>query len=386
MYSNRGLSILVQRSVEPIPIYEPEITTDDMRTVEEAIKSGWVSSKGSFIDEFERKFASYIGKRYGVSTSSGTTALHLALLALGIGKDDNVLVPSLTFVSPVNAILYCGAVPKFIDIDPENWGIEPECIEKAIDSKTRAIIAIHLYGNPCKIEQIQEIANRHNIPLIEDCAEAHGAEYRHKKVGLFGVISCFSFYGNKMITTGEGGMCLTDDPLIMEKMRVLRDHGMSQSKKYWHDMVGYNYRMTNLQAALGVSQLKRIDDLIERKRRIASLYSEFLSNNPNITSHHDVHEDKRTFWLYTVLINGLDKEEFRDMTIDSLRKIRIETRPFFYPVHTMPTYSKYQKEKMTYTDSIWFRGISLPSGPLLKEDQIELVSSALSDLCSKVTR
>lgn len=377
---------LVKRSVEPIPVYEPEITSEDVRTVEEAVRSGWVSSKGAFIKEFESAFASYIGKKYGVSTSNGTTALHLALLALGIKRGDNVIVPSLTFVSPINAIIYCGAVPKFVDIDPSTWGIDPESVEKAIDANTKAIIAVHLYGNPCRIKEIQEIANRHSIALIEDCAEAHGAEYRHEKVGLFGVISCFSFYGNKIITTGEGGMCLTDDPLIAENITVLRDHGMSQSKKYWHDMIGYNYRMTNLQAALGVSQLKRIDNLIRRKRRIAKIYSELLSNNHTIVSHQDVREDKRIFWLYTVLINGSTRVEFRDKAIDALRKVGIETRPFFYPVHIMPTYSGYHKEQMTHTDSIWFRGISLPSGPMLRQEQIELVSSALSDICAKVTR
>ena len=210
-----------------IPIAEPDIGSEELANVTEAVKSGWISSKGAFIEKFEGTFAKYLNLKNGVSVSNGTVALHLALAAIGISSGDEVIVPTLTFIAVANAVRYTGAVPVFIDSNPDYWCIDPEKIEEKITRKTKAIIPVHLYGHPCNMEPISEICRKYGLLIIEDCAEAHGAEYKNKKVGTFGTISCFSFYGNKIITTGEGGMCLTDNEELAEKMRMLRDHGMS---------------------------------------------------------------------------------------------------------------------------------------------------------------
>jgi Predicted pyridoxal phosphate-dependent enzyme apparently involved in regulation of cell wall biogenesis len=261
-----------------IPVYKPEIGKEEEEEVLKVIRSDWVSSVSPAVREFEEKFSAYIGRKYGVATSNGTTALHLGVTALGIKEGDEVIVPDLTFISPVNVVLYNRARPVIVDVEEENWGLDLEKVRKAITNKTKAIIVVHLYGNPAKVSELKEIAEEKGIYLIEDCAEAHGAEYEGKKVGNFGDIACFSFYANKVITTGEGGMCLTDDEGLYEKMQILRDHGMTKEKRYWHEVVGYNYRMTGLQAALGLAQLKKIDKFIERKREIAKLYQEYLES------------------------------------------------------------------------------------------------------------
>jgi len=220
-----------------IPVAEPSLGEEELNNVIEAVKSGWVSSKGKFIEEFEENFSSYCGRKYGVATSNGTVALQLALKALGIDKEDEVIVSDLTFIATANAITYCNAKPVFVDSHPDYWCIDPEKIEEKITSKTIAIIPVHLYGHPCDMDAIMDIAERHGLYVIEDAAEAHGAEYKGKKVGSFGDVSCFSFYGNKIITTGEGGICLTDNDELAESMKALRDHAMDPNRRYWHDVV-----------------------------------------------------------------------------------------------------------------------------------------------------
>jgi len=245
-----------------IPIAQPSLNGNELKYVTDALLSTWISSTGKYIDQFENDFSKYIDMRYGVSTSNGTTALHLALMALDIGEGDEVIIPDLTFAATINAVLHANATPVVVDVSEESWCIDPIEIQKAITPKTKAIIPVHLYGQPCEMDAIMSIAKKYNLKVVEDCAEAHGATYRDKKVGSFGDISCFSFFANKIITTGEGGMCLTNSKEIDVKLRQLRDHGMSKEKKYWHDMVGYNYRMTNIQAAIGCAQLERIDEIL----------------------------------------------------------------------------------------------------------------------------
>lgn len=359
-----------------IPIYRPLIEDADVTAVSEAVRSGWVSSKGKEILEFESAFSRYIGKRYGVSTTSGTTALHLALSALDIGIGDEVLVTDFTFVSPVNAVIYQGAVPVLVDAENVTWGIDPLLIEKSISKRTKAIIAVHMYGNPAKIDEIREIAEKHDLYLIEDCAESVGAQYNKRKVGTGGIISCFSFYGNKIITTGEGGMCATDDKEIEEQMRVLRDHGMLTTRRYWHDFIGYNYRMTNMQAALGLAQLSRIEKVIARKRELAKEYSELLS--PELELQRDPPDSISVFWLYSVLSKN---KTVRDKIMRKLSESEIESRPFFYPVHTMPPYERYvlPNNKFDVSDSISQRGLNLPSYPQLTEEDILKISKVVND-------
>ncbi|NQU99168.1 MAG: DegT/DnrJ/EryC1/StrS aminotransferase family protein, partial [Parcubacteria group bacterium] len=242
-----------------IQVSKPSLGREELNNVMEAIKSSWISSKGKFITEFEENFAEYCGVKYGIATANGTVALHLALKALKISKGDEVIVPDLTFIATANVVTYCNAKPIFIDSNPDYWCIDPEKIEEKITTKTKAIIPVHLYGHPCDMDAITKIAKKYGLYVIEDAAEAHGAGYKGKKVGSFGDISCFSFYGNKIITTGEGGMCLTNNQKLAERMKILRDHGMSPDKRYWYDVIGFNYRMTNIQAAIGVAQLKKID-------------------------------------------------------------------------------------------------------------------------------
>jgi|YelNatPaOPRAMG01_1025707.scaffolds.fasta_scaffold95166_2 perosamine synthetase len=362
------------------PIAEPEIGEEELRNVVEAVKSGWVSSKGKFIEEFERSFADYIGVKHGVATSNGTAALHLALAALGIGKGDEVIIPDLTFAATANAVLYTGARPVIVDIHPEYWCIDPEKLKNAITPKTRAIIPVHLYGHPCDMDAVMEIAESKGIYVIEDAAEAHGAEYKGRKVGSFGHVSCFSFYGNKIITTGEGGMCLTDDEELAERMRILRDHGMDPKKRYWHNFLGFNYRMTNLQAALGIAQLKRIEKFIERKREIARLYAEELSSVDGITLHPEMRWAKCVYWLYSILVDERETGMSRDELAEKLQNCGIETRNFFYPMHEMPPYRSYANSSYPISSAVSKKGLNLPSSVKLEDEDVLYIARKIKEM------
>lgn len=358
--------------MDKIPVAQPDIGKEELDNVISAVKSGWVSSKGPFIETFEKNFAAYVGTKKGVSTSSGTTALHLALVALGITKGDKVLVPSLDFISVANVVTYVGAKPVFVDSHPDYWCMDPSKLP--IDRQTKAIIAVHLYGHPCDMEKIMRIAKEQNLQVIEDCAEAHGAEYKGRKVGTFGVISCFSFYGNKIITTGEGGMCLTNSDELAQKMRILRDHGMNPQKRYWHDVIGFNYRMTNLQAALGVAQLNKINDKIKKKRIIANEYNNLLKAIPNVTLPPEMPWAKNVYWLYSILVDP----HLRDKVIEHLDKQGIESRPFFYPSHLMPPHKT--NSSFPVAEELSAKGLNLPSGPILSENQIERIVTSLKQV------
>ncbi|MCW4021387.1 MAG: DegT/DnrJ/EryC1/StrS family aminotransferase [Candidatus Bathyarchaeota archaeon] len=361
-----------------IPVAKPEIGKEELKNVIAAVKSGWISSKGPFIEEFEKGFSSYIGMKYGIATSNGTTALHLALSSLDIKKGDKVIVPSLTFVAVANAVAFTGAEPVFVDSNPKYWCIDPSRIEKTIDKKVKAIIAVHLYGHPCEMDELLKITKDYGIYIIEDCAEAHGAEYKGRKVGSFGVISCFSFYGNKIITTGEGGMCLTNDRELSEKMRLLRDHGMNRNKRYWHDIRGFNYRMTNVQAAIGVAQLKKIDRIIGRKREIAKNYSELFRNVPSITPQPEMDWARNVYWLYSILAPN---KTVRDDLIRYLDSKNVETRPFFYPIHILPPYRR--QVRLPVSEKLSSTGVNLPSGPQISKEEIQHVVESVKDFVKR---
>lgn len=365
-----------------IPIAEPLLGEEELNNVIEAIKSGWISSKGKFVLEFEEKFALYCGMKYGVATCNGTAALHLALTALGIGPGDEVVVPTLTFIATANAVRYTGAKPVFVDSHPDYWCIDPGRIKEIITPKTKAIVPVHLYGHPAEMEQIMNVAKEYGLYVIEDAAEAHGAEYKGGKVGSFGDVSCFSFYGNKIITTGEGGMCLTNDRKLAERIRILRDHGMNPKKRYWHDSIGFNYRMTNVQAAIGVAQLGRIDEFVEKKRRIAQWYSHELKDLEQgglIKLHPEMPWAKCTYWLYSILIrDGVPMQ--RDAIISKLESKGIQTRPFFYPLHMMPPYRG--SLEFPVAETVSSMGISLPSSVNLTYEQIQYIVSTLVGLIS----
>ena len=358
-----------------LPIAEPAIGEKELSYVTEAILGGWVSSAGSFITRFEKLFSEYCGAKYAIATSSGTTALHLALESLNITRKDEVIVPTFSFISTANAVCYTGARPIFIDSEQDSWNINPELIEAAITPKTKAIIAVHIYGHPAKMDAINNIASKYNLKIIEDAAEAHGALYKGHRVGNLGDIGCFSFYGNKTITTGEGGMIVTDNPKVAEKIRILRDHGMSPEKKYWHILLGYNYRMTNLQAALGVAQMEKIDSLLAAKKRISLRYSKALRNVSGINLPQDNDWAVRSTWLYTITVNTKVFGKNRDQLMEFLKSHEIDARPAFPSIHKQPIYRTGQQ--LPVAEELSNTGLSLPSSVNLLDSDVNRVSTVI---------
>lgn len=352
-----------------IAVTNPLFDEDEIELLNECIVSGWVSSGGPFVTKFENMMAEYCGTKYAISCSSATSGLHLALLAHDIGPGDEVLVPSLTFIATANAVSYTGATPVFIDSEINTWNIDPDLISDAITPKTKAIIPVHLYGHPADMDPINDIAKKHNLFVVEDAAEAQGAKYKNKMVGSLADVAVFSFFGNKIITTGEGGMIVTDNPNIAEKCRILRDHGMSKERRYWHEVIGYNYRMTNMQAALGVAQMGKIDKIILRKKEIAEKYQSHLENVPGITLPSNTNWVENVYWLYTILIDinisGCDI----DKLISELKRQGIDSRPVFPPVHKQPVYDS--GLILPVSEQISYHGISLPSAPEIRNEDIE---------------
>ena len=344
------------------PVAVPNLNGNEFKYLTDAFLSTWISSSGKYIDKFESEFSSYSDCSYGVAVSNGTVALHLALVVLGIGKGDEVIIPDLTFAATINAVLHANATPVIVDVEEDSWCISPSEIKKAITSKTKAIIPVHLYGQPCDMDKIMKIANMYNLKVIEDCAEAHGAMYNAKKVGSFGNIGCFSFFGNKVITTGEGGMCVTNNPELDEKMRVLRDHGMSKTKRYWHDVIGYNYRMTNLQAAIGLAQLERIEEIHKSRREYENNYKKLLPKD-KFKFQNDIGNCRRITWLVSVLVDeSINKEGY----IKELKEKGIDARPFFYPLSDMEIYKQYCKNETPVTRKLSKIGLNLPTYEGLK--------------------
>lgn len=356
-----------------LPVAAPDLGGNELKYVTDSILSTWISSTGKYIDRFENEFTEYCGVNYGVSTSNGTVALHLALLTLGVGPGDEVIVPDLTFAATINAVLHSGATPVIVDVEESSWCIDPSEIKKSITSKTKAIIPVHLYGLPCDMDRIMKIAREYKLFVIEDCAQAHGATYKGRKVGSFGDINTFSFFANKIITTGEGGMCLTNVEQYNKRMRVLRDHGMNKEKRYWHDEVGYNYRMTNMQAAIGCAQLERIDQIIAFRKTVEKNYTEILSKNLKVTPQiYNGEERVKVVWLVSLLLESGDKENL----IQFFKENGIDIRPFFYPLSEMPVYQKYYSSKSKRRNSMKIseKGISLPTHSAVNEERFEEIN------------
>jgi perosamine synthetase len=352
-----------------IPVSQPSIGDQEVAYVCDALRSGWVSSLGRYIEDFERLFAAFCGTRYALTASNGTTALHLALLATGIKAGDEVIVPDLTFIATANAVAYIGARPIPVDIDAETLCISPAAIEAAITAQTRAIIPVHLYGHPADMDAINEIGVRHGLSVIEDAAEAHGAEYRGRRVGGLGLCAVFSFYGNKVITTGEGGMITTDDEALYHTAKRLRDHAMSSTKRYWHEEIGYNYRMTNLQAAMGVAQLERIDQFIAKRRVIMDWYRQELGGNPRLRLNREVEWAKNVYWMVCVEVEGMTEAK-RQALMSCLRARGVDSRPYFYPVSDMPMYPG---ANTPVTHRISHAGMNLPSFIELTEADVRFI-------------
>lgn len=357
-----------------IPIYQPSLSGNERKYVLDCIDSTWISSKGKYIKMFEGSFAEFIGLKHAATVCNGTVAIHLALLALGIGDGDEVIVPTLTYIASVNAISYTGATPVFVDSLSDTWQMDPDDIKQKLTSKTRAILAVHLYGHPCEMEKISQLCRENNLFLIEDCAEAIGSEYNGKHVGCFGDIAAFSFFGNKTITTGEGGMVLTNDETLHNRVVHFKGQGLAKNREYWHDVLGYNYRMTNICAAIGLAQLEQIETFLQKKQQIAYWYKRNLSDIP-ITFHQEATNVHHSYWMCSFLV---EKPEQRDKLREHLSLAGIETRPIFHPVHTMPMYSK-NFQKYPVAENLGWRGINLPSYPDLTEENICLISKLINN-------
>jgi perosamine synthetase len=356
----------------------PALGEKELEYVMECVLTNWISSAGKFVTQFEEEFAAFCGTRYAVATSSGTTALHLALIALDIGPGDEVIVPSMTFIATANAVTYTGATPVFVDSELESWNMDPEHVAAAITPRTRAIIPVHVYGHPANMGPLLALAEQHSLTIIEDAAEAHGACYQGRTVGSMGEMGMFSFYGNKLITTGEGGMITTNRADLAEKLKILRDHGMSKERRYWHPMLGYNYRLTNLQAAIGVAQLEKIAAILEDRQRIARAYTERLHSIPGLQLPPQAAWATNVYWLYSILIDEHTFGHSRDEVMRLLREENIDTRPLFPPVHIQPIYNTGQR--LPVAERLGDTGLSLPTASGMQYDDIDRVAKKLAEL------
>ncbi len=355
-----------------IHVCEPTLRGNEKKYVMECMDSNWISSRGKFVDAFEDGFADFCGVKYGITTNSGTTALHLNLAALGVGEGDEVIIPSFTMISTANAINYLGARPILVDVEPVTWNIDPDKIEENITERTRVIMPIHTYGHPADMDALRIIAKKYNLIIVEDAAEAHGAEYRGKRVGGFGEAASFSFYANKIITTGEGGMVVTDNPEISQRLKTMRNYGFTQERHFWHKVLGFSYRMTNIQAAIGLGQLERADELVQARIDHAHLYNSLLRDIPGITTPACADYAKSVYWMYGILVEedfGISRDELRQRLADQ----GIETRSFFIPIHLQPIYTALYSDNLPVSEELGRKGFYLPSGGGLRSEEIEFI-------------
>jgi len=368
-----------------IPVCEPYFCGNEKKYLKECIDSGWISSSGKFIERFEKKFAKYCGVRYGITTTSGTTALHLALLAAGIKKGDEVIIPDFTMVSTLFAVLYCQARPVFVDVKEETGNIDISKIEEKITKKTKAIIPVHIYGHPVDIDPILRLAKKYNLCVVEDAAEAHGAEYKGKKCGGLGHLACFSFYANKIITCGEGGMVVTNNKKLASRCRYFKNlcFPLSGKRSYIHKNLGYNYRMTNVQAAIGLAQLEKIKELVRRRRKNAELYNKFLKNVPGLKLPVEKPYAKNVYWMYGIVVDPKKFGRTRNRLAKILKGKGIDSRNFFQPMHKQPVLTKmgiFDKNNYPTTEKLAKNGLYLPSGSGLTEKEIFYICKTIKRL------
>jgi perosamine synthetase len=365
-----------------IPVNEPLLDGNEKKYLCECIDTGWISSDGPFVKKFEDRFAGYIGCQHGIAVCNGTAALEVAVAAAGIHEGDEVILPSFTIISCAWAVVRLGAIPVFIDAEPETWCMDVNQIEKKITKKTKAIMTVHIYGHPVDMDPVSALAEKYGLFVIEDAAEVHGAEYKGQKCGSLGHIAAFSFYANKIITTGEGGMVLTNNEKMAEKALSYRNLAFRPEKRFLHTEAGYNFRMTNLQAAVGLAQMERIDEFIEIKRRNASLYFEALNNVPFLQLPREKEWAKNVYWMFSIVINEKSGVNAAEMAC-TLKEKGIMTRPFFLGLHEQPVLEKFHSEdKFPVTELISKYGLYLPSGMTLTEAQIEQVGNEVKNILS----
>lgn len=359
-----------------IPVYQPSLDGNELRYVSDCIRSGWISSRGDYVQRFEHVFSDFVKCEGASAVCNGTVALHLALLALGVGPGDEVIVPTLTYVASVNAIRYVGGVPIFVDSAPDTWQATAEAVANAITPRTKAVLAVHLYGHPAPVDDYRVVCKRHGLFLIEDCAEAFGSYISGTHVGNFGDIATFSFFGNKTITTGEGGMVVSNDLKLLDVVNRLKNQGNVPDRRYWHDRVGFNYRMTNICAAIGLAQLERATDFLRRKKRIAELYRDLLAGT-TLTFQRLRSGDESSNWMCSVLFPDADSKE---RALAALDQHGIETRPLFVPVHELPMYSS--ERRYPVAEDLSLRGINLPSWPGLRDEDIRFICEVIRPIVS----
>lgn len=358
-----------------IAIAQPCMDGNESAYVMDCMQSNWISSSGAYIDRFEQAFAEYIGVKHAITVSNGTTALHLALVGLGLDEGDEVIVPTFSFIATANAVTYCGAKVVFVDSCPETFNIDPQAIAAKITPRTKGIIAVHLYGHPAQMDQINQIAQQHGLWVVEDAAEGLGALYHQRKVGSLGHCAAFSFFGNKIITTGEGGMVTTNDDILAERIRMYRGHGMDPKRRYWFPVVGFNYRMTNPQAAIGLAQIERLEHKLAQRRQLNDWYDQALSDiSDQIKLVTTPEPHKSVLWMYTLYLkNGT--EALRDALMQRMAQMGIETRPTFYPMHQMPAYDTADHCPVVQHWSPL--GINLPTHLGLTQDDVQYVADSL---------
>ena len=360
-----------------LPVAQPSLDGNEKAYVNECLDTTWISSAGRFIGEFEAAFAAYCGVKHAVAASNGTTALHLALIGMNLQPGEEVIVPSLTYIASANAVKYCGAEPVFVDNDPISFNIDPAAVEAAIGPKTKGIMVVHLYGHPVDMDPITAIAEKHGLWVIEDAAEAVGATYKGRMVGSLARCATFSFFGNKIITTGEGGMVTTDDDELAAKLRLYRGQGMDLSRRYWFPVIGYNYRMTNICAAIGLAQLERVEHHLAARKRVAGWYEQHLARlGEKIVRPTAANWAGHVWWMYSIL-TAPGAAKSRDQVMADLGAENIETRPLFYPLHVLPPYADARRGPLDNAEDCAARGINLPTFGAMTEADVIRVAAAL---------
>jgi perosamine synthetase len=362
-----------------IPVCEPTLGGNEAEYVLDCVESNWISSAGKYIPRFEDAFARACGAREGVACANGTVALHLALATLGIGPGDEVILPTFTMIATINAVTYTGATPVLVDSEAQTWNMDLNQVADKITPRTRVVMPVHTYGHPVDMDPLMELAGRHGLYVVEDAAEAHGAEYKGHRAGSLGHAGCFSFYANKIITTGEGGMITTDDPEIARLARNLRDHAFSDERHFWHKYLGFNYRMTNMQAAVGLAQTEQMESFVEARRANAARYTATLRQIPGIVTPPEADWAKNVFWMYSILVEdefGMSRDQLRAYLADR----GIETRTFFIPMHVQPIYYEaYKGQRYPVAEMLCKRGFYLPSASSLTKREIDYVLEKVSD-------
>ncbi len=365
-----------------IPVAIPDLSGNEERYVLEAVQSTWISSSGAFLDRFEKEFADACNAKHCLAVSNGTVALHLALLTLDVQPGDEILVPALTYIATANAVRYMGAVPIFVDVDPDTWCIDPAQLEKAITPRTKGIIAVHIYGHPADMDAINQVATAHDLWVVEDAAEAHMGEYKGRRVGSLADIATFSFFGNKVFTSGEGGAITFNDETLLERAKMLRSQGNDPHQRYVHQIVGYNYRMTNLAAAILCAQIERADDILRRRLEIFDTYERHLKGVPGIRLQPVASWAKLTPWIYCLTVDPVGFGATRDQLAGYLRENGVDSRPFFPGIHQQPPYLEIaaaQNIPLPQSEHLSAVGLSLPTFTDLSDEQIQAICNLIAE-------